>query len=841
MTAMVRRMKFGGTGYSIAALLLAPGLLAASGAAVAQGQSERRHSFDIAAQPLGTAIMVFGRQSGIQVTVSGDLVAGRTSGAVTGQLATAEALSRLLSGTGLTYRFVRADLVTLERAPQASGDAVSLGPVRVEGASDTAPSRASATYQNSSTATEGTKSYTTPVVSVGKGELLRDIPQSVSVITRQQIEDQGMTEITQAIAQAAGVSTTTNSRGGELNFFTRGFAVNSLQIDGSSTGGGYTGFYINPNLAMYDHVEVLRGVDGLFSGMGNPGGTINLVRKRPRREAQLIGTLSAGSWNNYRAEADVTGPLLAQGAVRARLVGSYIDRDFFYDLAMDRKSFVYGIVEVDASPTTTLTLGANYEKRRRKANYTGIPVYRDGTIAPLARNTSLMPAWNGGSFETWEVFGGVEQRFGKDWVLKANVSRIRRSGLENLGGWTGTLTSAGAVSQSLFAWGYGYESTRTFYDVNLAGTFDLLGRTHKLLIGTDYQKNNWGQIYNAPVWAGGSAPTVDAFNFNPYVPAPISYRKAYDYLPTIEDQRGLYGRLTIEALTSVKLVAGGRVSWLHYDSQGTTYNADGSVAYGYHTRYSDLGIFTPYGGIVVDVLPKWTTYLSLSRIYKSQASSLTGPLPGRPLSPMTGNNYELGLKGELADGRLNLSVALYRSDRTGEAVRDPAYPVTPGELGSSCCYVSSGKIVSKGIDTEIAGELAPGWQISASYTFNQNKNHGNADLPYNSSVPDHLAKLWTTYALRGRLSRWKIGGGMSAQSRVYLDETVSGTRRHIQQDGYSLWNAMVEYQPREGVTASLNLSNIFDKTYFASIGAGSSSGAWYGEPRSFMATLRGRF
>ena len=827
-----------------AALLLASSGLAGwiAPQALAQDQAaSASRRFDIAAQPLSSAIMVFGRQSGIQVTAPGDLVAGHSASAVSGDLAPAEALSRLLSGTGLTFRYLRANVVALERAPQVSGDAVALGAVRVEGSDGAggAGSRASTTFRNDSISTERTKSYTSPVVSLGKGEQVRDIPQSVSIVTRQLIEDQGMVELTQAIAQAAGVSTNVDSRGGELMFYTRGFEVNSVQIDGSSSGGGYSGHYINPNLAMYDHVEVLRGVDGLFSGMGNPGGTINLVRKRPTRDVQVIGTLSAGRWNNYRAELDVSVPITTDGGIRARVVGSLIDREFFYDVAMDQKKFFYGIVEADLTPSTTITVGANYEDRNRKAQYTGIPIYEDGTIARLPRSTSLMPYWNGGTFETWEVFAGIEQTFGRDWVLKANGSRIKRSGLEGNGGWTGDLLPDGPSDQALFAWGYGYEATRTFYDVNLAGTFDLFGHTHKVLIGTDFQKHKWGQIYNEAVWVNGK-PTVDLFDFDPSAyPAPDYYRKAYDYLPTIDRQRGVYGRLTLEPVKAVKIVLGGRVSWQKYDSMGSAYNPDGSVAWDYHDRYRESGVFTPYGGLVVDLSKQWSAYVSMARIYQSQAANLKGPLPGTSLDPLKGNSYEIGVKGELADGRLNASFALYRSSRTGEAIQDPAYPPVIGDFGSSCCYLNSDKIISKGIDTEVTGELLPGWQISASYTFNKNEI-SDTYLIYNSLVPKHLGKLWTSYQFGGSLSHWKIGGGVTAQSGIFVDETTwLGNRRRIEQGGYSVWNAMVEYAPNDVLTATLNLTNLFDKTYFAAIGNRNDS-AWYGEPRSFMLTLRAR-
>ncbi len=812
--SIVRTLLYAGTALA---------LLPASGALAQTSSSGEARSFQIAAQPLEEALRQFTRQSGVQVGYEPKDVTGRTSASVSDAKSAGDALSQLLAGTGLTFRYTTTNAVRLELAPQSADGSIALGPVRVEGVTGSGGGRASAVYTSATISTEGTGSYTTPVVSIAKGEQLRDIPQSISVVTRQQIEDRGIIDLTQAIAQAAGVATNIESRGGEMSFFTRGFEVNSLQVDGVATGGSYSGHYINPNLAMYDHVEVLRGVDGLFSGMGNPGGVVNLVRKRPVREAQMIGTASAGSWNNYRLELDGNLPITRDGAVRARLVGSYIDRDFFYDSATDRKKFIYGIVEADVTPTTTISVSGNYEDRFRKANYSGIPYDEAGTILRLPRNTSFVTSWAAGNFEAWEIAAGVEQRLGGDWVLKANAGHIKSTGFEEIS-----------------IWGYGYESERTFYDVNLTGTFNLFGHTHKLLIGTDYSRNDWGQFYSAAKWPDDVSSDDPDFDPGQY-DAPLYYWKAYDYIPTISKQRGIYGRLTLEPVKAVKLVLGGRVSWFDYESHSLGYAEDGEVLWDDETRYKERGTFTPFAGLVFDVLPDWSVYASMARIHQSQASALKGPLPGTPLDPLEGSNYEIGVKGELANGRLNISVALYRSERTGAAVVDPAYPRDWQAFGSSCCFLNSGEIVSKGIDTEVAGEILPGWQISASYTYNKNENRGDEIVPYTSDVPKHLAKLWSSYQFSGSLSRLKIGGGVSAQSGIYRDwyDWSSRTTKHAEQGGYSVWNAMAEYQFTDAVRATFNVNNLFDKTYFASVG-NYGEGAWYGDPRNVMLTLRAK-
>lgn len=167
-----------------------------------------------------------------------------------------------------------------------------------------------------------------------------------------------------------------------------------MQIDGvntpASTGNDLsTGF----GMAMYDRIEVLRGPAGLFQGAGDPGGSINLVRKRPKAQAQLSTQLSAGSWNRYYAEADLTGPLAGDGRIRGRLVTAYQDHGSFVDHVYSRKPLVYGVVEADLASATMLTAGASYQEYRGRPAF-GLPAYPDGRLLDIRRSSYLDPIWN---------------------------------------------------------------------------------------------------------------------------------------------------------------------------------------------------------------------------------------------------------------------------------------------------------------------------------------------------------------------------------------------------------------------------------------------------------------
>ena len=209
-----------------------------------------------------------------------------------------------------------------------------------------------------------------------------------------------------------------------------------------------------------------------------------------------------------------------------------------------------------------------------------------------------------------------------------------------------------------------------------------------------------------------------------------------------------------------------------------------------------------------------------------------------------GETYEFGTKGELLDGRLNLSSALYYTKRLNEAV----------STGQGF-YSASGEVISKGIDSEISGELAPGWQAMAGYTFNINRqrvagNAANNGTPMSTQTPKHLFKFFTTYQLPGEFERWKVGLGATIQSDSYKSGFIQrrlpdgGLSQQdpyaFRQAGYAVWNGLVEYRIDEHWTATLNGNNLFDKTYYQTVDA-SDTGNWYGAPRNYMLTLRGKF
>lgn len=792
--------------------------------------------FDIPAQPLAAALGAFGKQAGVQVLFDEAEVLGRQSRALQGSLTPRDALTRLLAGSGVAISSERAGGFSLKAVsvPSTSGE-VALATVFV-----TAQAERSAD-------TEGTGSYAGQGATLGKtDQALKEIPQSVTVLSRQLIDDQQLTGLNELMAKAPGVVLVKDSNAYEA-FYARGFRVDNYQIDGA--GVSYDASY-RPDfdLAIYDRVELLRGAEGLFAAAGEPSGSVNLVRKRPTEAWQGSVNVTLGSWNDRRVDADVSGPLAFDGRLRGRLVAAQQDREFFYSPSDEKKTVLYGVLEMDLSPTTLLRAGVSHEKRHGTVWTYGLPTYADGGYLGLPRSRALTPAWAEREQTTQEVFTTVEQRLNPDWTARLSLSR-QTYDVDAL-----HFVAAGAVDRASRQFAFADASFLAVgneadaVDLGVSGQFDLWGRKHQIVAGMDWRKSHAKEMR---YYSDGTypVPSLDSDFKGAVFVRPDMLGVSGGWPGYGAEQKGVYGKLQLQATEALRVILGGRYGSYDYTSPTVDYDRSGALMESTESRYRDSSIFTPYAGVVYDLTTDWAAYASATDILKPQANYRSGPPEAsKPLEAIQGRNFEAGVKGSLLDGRVNTSFAVYRIERTGEAAQDLNYPYTPQSLGSECCYIAQGKLVSQGLDVELAGELAKGWHVFAGYNYNENRNNETQEA-FHAITPRHMLKLWTTYRLPGTLSAWTLGGGVTAQSRSanqgtdWVYSATSGWSRApfaIRQGGYALWGASVQYRVNRDWSLALNVKNLFDKLYHQTLGT-PRGGNWYGEPRSVALTLRGSF
>ncbi|EPI5227545.1 Fe(3+)-pyochelin receptor FptA [Pseudomonas aeruginosa] len=655
------------------------------------------------------------------------------------------------------------------------------------------------------------------VTTLGKVPLKpRELPQSASVIDHERLEQQNLFSLDEAMQQATGV-TVQPFQLLTTAYYVRGFKVDSFELDGVPALLGNTASSPQ-DMAIYERVEILRGSNGLLHGTGNPAATVNLVRKRPQREFAASTTLSAGRWDRYRAEVDVGGPLSASGNVRGRAVAAYEDRDYFYDVADQGTRLLYGVTEFDLSPDTLLTVGAQYQHIDSITNMVGVPMAKDGSNLGLSRDTYLNVDWDRFKWDTYRAFGSLEQQLGGGWKGKVSAEYQEADSRLRYAGSFGAIDPQTGDGGQLMGAAYKFKSIQRSLDANLNGPVRLFGLTHELLGGVTYAQGETRQD-TAPFLNLPKTP-VNVYRWDPHgVPRP-QIGQYTSPGTTTTTQKGLYALGRIKLAEPLTLVVGGRESWWDQDTPAT--------------RFKPGRQFTPYGGLIWDFARDWSWYVSYAEVYQPQADRQAWN--SEPLSPVEGKTYETGIKGELADGRLNLSLAAFRIDLENNPQEDPDHPGPPNKP----FYISGGKVRSQGFELEGTGYLTPYWSLSAGYTYTSTEylkdSQNDSGTRYSTFTPRHLLRLWSNYDLPWQDRRWSVGGGLQAQS----DYSVDYRGVSMRQGGYALVNMRLGYKIDEHWTAAVNVNNLFDRTYYQSL----SNPNWnnrYGEPRSFNVSLRGAF
>ena len=800
-------------------------LIGASTLALACAAWAQTVTFDIPAQPLDAALSQLARQAGLQLLAPPALLQGRSSGALRGSMAAPAAADQLLKGSDLTARIDGGTLVVSRPANGAS--TVSVG---VTGDIGTLAEVTVVAEADASGTTEGTGSYTTAVTNTAaKLPLsLRETPQSATVITRQRMDDQAMTNIVDVVKSTPGLFLGNSDGVGRPSISARGFGANVMYEGFTSPWSSFTPSS-QANLALFDRIEVVRGATGLAQGAGNPSAAINMVHKRPTRDFQGSVTASAGSWDDYGVTGDVSGPLNAAGTLRGRMVAAGQDARTFRDVERHDHGLLYGVLEADLGKRAVLTFGAYRQTDFTNHFWYDMPISGSGHHLHLPRSTFIGNDWEYSKNRVTTAFATLEHKLAGDWKLRLATLKTWRD-LDLLG--TATYRTSAADTSDVFyqsIWGGKYSYRQSNYDVSANGSFSLFGRQHQAVMGATRQSLNSTTLNRT--WTPGRINGVDVFNFDPYAaPKPVGTFTTTGTIVTIQDSA--YAATHLNLAEGWKLLLGGRLDWYDYR------NLSGSGSYKV-TRN-----LTRYAGLTYDINRQHTVYASYTDIFNPQTAK---GIDGNIIKPVVGQNYEIGIKGEYFGGALNASVALFQINQTNRArVLDdqsacPTYP-------ESSCSEASGLVRTRGVDLEVQGAVTPRWQIGAGYTYADTRyvrdaNTANIGRRFSTSAnPQNMVKLSTLYRFDGALQNWRLGGSVYWQSRIYADGTTGGVRWTNNQPAYAVADLIVGYRPMRNLDIQLNVTNLFDKTYYRAVGYSTQYGTdVYGEPRKAKLTARFSF
>lgn len=666
--------------------------------------------------------------------------------------------------------------------------------------------------------------------------LLIETPVSVQVVPRAILDDQGATQLPDAVENVSGVTFQPSSGNEFDNFSIRGFTDDGLgQVfrDGVRLPGGNTKF----GLVNVDRIEVVKGPSSVLYGRLAPGGFINIVTKKPLDTAYYSVEQQFATFQFFNTLVDVTGPATADKSVLYRVNLGYLDSDSFRDFVTDEAFFL--APSVTWRPTTDFQANFNVEFSNTAFVYdSGIPRQDDGTPidVPLSRQLSE-PGLEERQRGTLIDFNWSYKPDSIFTLSNAVVYRNRDIDLAEVSGTD--LGPDGRTVERFIA--IGPHSDDLFStSLDLAASFHWAGVKHQALVGVDYFRNevdetllvNFGGEFSAPIDAfdpvygqffdaNGNPLTFDELIARP--PNLINGGTTSWYGAYFQDKITLWDRLHI--------LAGGRFDW----ATTTTRFALDDLSSVFEDTIDEQA-FTPRVGLVYQPLP----WLSLYGNYVQGFGASNGRSgTGAALPAQRSEQYEAGLKFESLDHRLAASLAVFQLERQRLAVADVATP-DPGDL------ITIGEARSRGVELDVAGHVTDRLSLFASYALidaivtsdEQQDDFGNPidSLEGNRlvGVPRHSGSLFAKYELIPKTL--EIGGGVFA-----VGDSAGDSANSYSNQAYARLDAFAAYHWTSGQqkwTAQLNVKNLLDTEYFLPTDINGGNTAYPGEPLTVFGSIR---
>ncbi len=758
-------------------------------------------AYTIPPQALARALASFGQQSGLQVSFDASLAGTAQSAAVSGSYSADEALRRLLAGTGLGYRYINARTVSLYRLPAGTApDSVALPAVTVEATRDSTFTNPASGYVATNTTT-GAKTDT-PLI---------EIPQSISVVTRQQMDQRQTQTIDEALRYSPGISVSGKEDNRSDFVAARGFTLNqyldSLRLGAGSFATSQTDPYL------LERIDVLQGPASTLYGRSSPGGLIDMVSKRPRPDFFGEAQIQTGSFNRIQGAFDVGGALDKNGEFQVRLTALARDADTQVNYVKNRRIVVAPSFTWRPSSDTSFTLITNYQDDPAGGLYSRMPA--SGSITPTPTGVKIPTSFffsdlNFNKYQRSQYSLGYafEHRFTDSLQFCQNL-RYRHMDLDYdflyATGWLNATTLRRNVISDREKLDTTTLDNQVQYDVRTGPL------AHKVLAGVDYQYNNWDYLY-------GVAVSNTLNYYNPNYRQNITKPAITNSQNQTQDQFGVYLQDQIKIERAIFTI-GAREDWAATKTRNRLTRRD--------TSQSDRA-FTWRAGVNYIFDNGIAPYASYTRSFDPTAGV---DFYGTPLKPTTGEQYEVGVKYQPTGFKSFITAAAYNLTQQNVTTADPSHPNS---------LVQTGEIRSRGVQFAGTASLADGLDLIASYSYLDNevtKSNDGLVGKKPSGTPAVLASAWGNWTIQsGPLAGLGIGAGVR-----YVGSTWGDNANSFKVPSYTLGDAAIQYEfsyldPRfSGLKLAINANNITDKTYVAA--CSTSTTCFYGYRRNVLATL----
>lgn len=771
-------------------------------------------AINIPAQSLGSALQEFGRQTNLQVLYSPDEVSGLRSAAVSGTLEPTAAIGQLLQGTGIAYS-IEGNNVAL-RSRSASGASLDLAPTNVTASAESAWGPVDGIVAKRSAT--GSKTDTA----------LKEIPQTINVVTQDEIKMRGSQSVTEALRYTAGM--TGGGFSDRVKIFdeptSRGFSPTPLYLDGLHLpyGGGSTGGSLQIDPYSLERIEVLKGPASVLYGQNQPGGIVNMVGKRPTATPLHEVIIGGGSYDRKYGAFDLGGPIDDQGEFLYRLTGVVNDSNAQIDYADQNRMMLAPSLTWLPNDSTSITLYGQYQKDRDTPEAQGLPA--DGTVYRTANgriSRSLFlgePSVNKYDREQFVVGYEIAHELNDVWTLKQNAryADVNDRYVAPLHGYSFEPNPNTGVDDGSYQTRYGVDwaqHNRVYGIDNIAqAKFKTGAVDHTLLLGVDYYHFNTQFLgrYDR------NGPPIDLYN--PVYGSEFNFTQPYKWDNTVK-QTGLYTQDQIR-WNQWFVTIGGRYDFAETDNK--------EPLSGTHSNIKDEK-FTGRFGFGYEFENGLTPYASYAESFLPQTGN---GLDGKAFEPTEGKQYEVGVKYEptAIDGFIQLSA--YQIDQSNMLTND---------LGNPGFSNQSGSVRSRGVELEGKVNVTQNLRVLAAVSRNQIKwrsvNDGREGRTLAMSPP-LTASAWVNYDFDISTSLAGLGMGLGAR---YVRSSYGSDYEEdsFQIPSYTVYDAMVSYDLEKsplhvkGVKLRMNMENLTDEKYVAS--CNSTLDCYYGEGRTMTADV----
>ncbi|MCK9506325.1 MAG: TonB-dependent siderophore receptor [Porticoccaceae bacterium] len=644
-----------------------------------------------------------------------------------------------------------------------------------------------------------------------------ETPQSLTIIDANTIDNFALADINSMLKMATGINVDSTETD-RTYYNARGFDITSMHVD--SVGMPFGSLIVGDlDTAIYEKVEVIRGSNGLITGLGNPSGTINYVRKRPSNEFEMNTKFTVGRWNNKRMVADISTPLTESGRWAARFVGVYQDKESWLDHYENDRN-VASLV-VDGQVGDPVTLAAGYTRQDNNSDgvlWGAVPmIYTSGEQLDFDTSTTTTMDWTYWNTLTESTFVELGWQISHDWRILSTLTQTdyqEESEVFYVYWNTGLDPDTGLGIYS-YPGKFDDDKETLIWDTMVQGAFHAWGQHHEINVGVSLGDRESQSLDSSALTGFVAMPAFPGWT-GTEVPRPVwdePFLAAHDDTAL----NRFYGSVLLSVTDTFKLILG--MSVIDYENEG--------VSWGVSTDSSEDGS-SPYLGFTWEISQGLNLYASYSDIYQPQYY-LDQNLEA--LGSAEGKSYEAGLKKQFGN-KLLASVALFKTEQEnlqefveygdGDDIDDTDYS---DDFDYSLYRGIS--VESEGIELEVAGEIADGVTVQAGYTYLTLEDPNGDDV--RTFIPRNTFKLLTTWN-PGWQENLSLGLSARWQDDIYFESAFG----RISQDSYAVIGGYASYDLNDSLTLSLNLDNISDEKYLSSV---KYEQAYFAAPQNYSLSL----